>query len=58
MELVIDVGNSETVLGIVDPGTLDLREHWRLSTPIPARPMNTDCCSGHCCTTGEFRTTT
>ena len=35
MELVIDVGNSETVLGIVDPGTLDLRDHWRLSTPVP-----------------------
>lgn len=38
MELVIDVGNSETVLGIVDPGTLDLRAHWRLSTPIPRTP--------------------
>jgi type III pantothenate kinase len=38
MELVIDVGNSETVLGIVDPGTLDMRAHWRLSTPIPRTP--------------------
>jgi type III pantothenate kinase len=38
MELVIDVGNSETVLGVVDPGTLDLRAHWRLSTPIPRTP--------------------
>ena len=38
MELVVDVGNSETVLGIVDPGTLDMREHWRLSTPIPRTP--------------------
>ena len=35
MELVIDVGNSETVLGVVRPGTLDLHAHWRLSTPIP-----------------------
>ena len=35
MEFVIDVGNSETVLGVVDPGTLDLRAHWRLSTPVP-----------------------
>jgi len=38
MEFVIDVGNSETVLGVVDPGTLDLRAHWRLSTPIPRTP--------------------
>jgi len=38
MELVIDVGNTETVLGIVDPGTLDLRAHWRFSTPIPRTP--------------------
>jgi type III pantothenate kinase len=38
MELVIDVGNSETVIGIVDPGTLDLRDHWRLSTPVPRTP--------------------
>jgi len=38
MELVIDVGNSETVFGIVDPGTLDLRNHWRLSTPVPRTP--------------------
>ena len=38
MELVIDVGNSETVLGVVDPGTLDLRGHWRVSTPVPRTP--------------------
>ena len=38
MELVIDVGNSQTVIGIVDPGTLDLRDHWRVSTPIPRTP--------------------
>ena len=38
MELVIDVGNSETVLGVVEPGTLDLRHHWRVSTPIPRTP--------------------
>ncbi len=38
MELVIDVGNSETVLGVVDPGTLDMRDHWRLSTPVPRTP--------------------
>ena len=38
MELVIDVGNSETVLGVVKSGTLDLHAHWRLSTPIPRTP--------------------
>jgi type III pantothenate kinase len=38
MELVIDVGNSETVLGVVDAGTLDLRHHWRVSTPVPRTP--------------------
>ena len=38
MEFVIDVGNSETALGIVDAGTLDVRAHWRLSTPIPRTP--------------------
>ena len=38
MELVIDVGNSETVLGVVHPGTLDLRDHWRLSTTVPRTP--------------------
>ena len=38
MELVIDVGNSETVIGVVNPGTLELRDHWRLSTPVPRTP--------------------
>jgi type III pantothenate kinase len=38
MELVVDVGNSETVLGIVNPGTLEMRAHWRVSTPIPRTP--------------------
>ncbi len=35
MDLVIDVGNSETVVGVLDPGGLDLTAHWRLSTPVP-----------------------
>ena len=38
MELVIDVGNSETVIGVVNPGTLEVRDHWRLSTPVPRTP--------------------
>lgn len=32
MHLVIDVGNTETVLGLVDPEEGELRAHWRLTT--------------------------
>ena len=35
MELVIDVGNSETALGLVRPDTLELAAHWRVSTTVP-----------------------
>ncbi len=35
MDLVIDVGNSETVLGLVRPDSLDLAGHWRVSTTVP-----------------------
>jgi type III pantothenate kinase len=35
MDLVIDVGNSETVLGLVRPGGLELAAHWRVSTTVP-----------------------
>ena len=35
MDLVIDVGNSETVLGLVRPAGLELAAHWRVSTTVP-----------------------
>jgi type III pantothenate kinase len=35
MRLVIDVGNTETVLGLYGPGDLELAAHWRLSTTVP-----------------------
>lgn len=34
MQLVIDVGNTETVVGAVEGGT-DVRAHWRISTQVP-----------------------
>ncbi len=34
MQLVVDVGNTETVLGLVE-GRLELRAHWRVSTQVP-----------------------
>ncbi len=34
MDLVIDVGNSETVLGLVQPDR-ELAAHWRVSTTVP-----------------------
>lgn len=34
MQLVVDVGNTETVVGLVE-GRTDLKAHWRLSTPVP-----------------------
>ncbi len=35
MDLVIDVGNTETVVGLVEPGRPpDVKAHWRLSTGV------------------------
>jgi type III pantothenate kinase len=34
MQLVLDVGNTETVVGVVD-GASDLKGHWRISTKVP-----------------------
>jgi type III pantothenate kinase len=34
MRLVVDVGNTETVVGLID-GKTDLRAHWRISTGVP-----------------------
>ena len=33
MQLVVDVGNTETVVGLMEEG--ELRSHWRLSTGVP-----------------------
>ncbi|MCA9737053.1 MAG: type III pantothenate kinase [Gemmatimonadetes bacterium] len=35
MHLLFDVGNTETVVGLARPGTLDMVAHWRLSTHMP-----------------------
>ena len=34
MRLVVDVGNTETVVGLIE-GRTDLCAHWRLSTAVP-----------------------
>ncbi|MSR37171.1 MAG: type III pantothenate kinase [Gemmatimonadetes bacterium] len=34
MQLVVDVGNTETVVGLVE-GRTDLKAHWRISTGVP-----------------------
>lgn len=34
MQLVVDVGNTETVVGLI-AGTTDLKAHWRVSTTVP-----------------------
>ncbi|MDT8341336.1 MAG: type III pantothenate kinase [Longimicrobiales bacterium] len=34
MQLVVDVGNTETVVGVVE-GASQLRGHWRISTKVP-----------------------
>src|SRR5687768_9996926 len=34
MQLVVDVGNTETVVGLIE-GTTALKAHWRLSTAVP-----------------------
>ncbi len=35
MHIVIDVGNTETVLGAFEPGTLEPRRTWRITTTVP-----------------------
>lgn len=35
VQLVVDVGNTETVVGLVDLDGTDVRHHWRLSTRVP-----------------------
>ena len=35
MDLVLDVGNSETGIGLVESEGLHLVAHWRVSTPVP-----------------------
>jgi type III pantothenate kinase len=35
MELVVDVGNTESVVGVFPPGGLEPVHHWRYSTPVP-----------------------
>ena len=34
MRLVVDVGNTDTVVGLIE-GTTDLKAHWRISTTVP-----------------------
>jgi pantothenate kinase type III len=31
MHLLVDIGNTETALGLMDPETQELVAHWRLS---------------------------
>jgi type III pantothenate kinase len=35
MDLVVDVGNTESVLGILRSGALEVQAHWRYSTAVP-----------------------
>lgn len=35
MHLVLDVGNTETAVGLFRPGELELEAHWRLTTTVP-----------------------
>jgi len=35
MHLVADVGNTETVLGLFTPGSLEVVAHWRLNSTVP-----------------------
>ncbi len=36
--LVVDVGNTETVVGLFRPGSLDVLAHWRYTTSVPRTP--------------------
>ncbi len=47
MLLAIDVGNTNTVLGVFDGE--DVVEHWRISTDPAAPPMSLPCCCKACC---------
>ncbi len=38
MDLVVDVGNTETVLGLVPTEELEVQHDWRVSTPVPRTP--------------------
>ncbi len=38
MHLVVDVGNTETVLGLFRPGSLDVVAHWRYTTTVARTP--------------------
>ena len=45
MHLVMDVGNTETVLALFVPGEEGVAGRWRVSTHVPRTPTNTCCCS-------------
>ena len=38
MHLVVDVGNTETVIGLFEPDSLDVVGHWRYATVVPRTP--------------------
>ena len=38
MQLVVDVGNTESVIGLFKPGSLEVAGHWRYSTAIERTP--------------------
>jgi len=38
MHLVLDVGNTETMMGLFGPDDLEVRAHWRYSTTVPRTP--------------------
>ena len=38
MHLVVDVGNTESVIGLMDDGRYELEAHWRVSTGAPRTP--------------------
>jgi type III pantothenate kinase len=42
MHLLVDVGNTETVLGVADPGSGEILAHWRLSTGLSRTPDEFD----------------
>jgi type III pantothenate kinase len=47
MHLVIDVGNTESVVGLFEPGSLELAAHWRVSTHVPRTPDEFRLVLGH-----------
>jgi type III pantothenate kinase len=38
MHLVVDVGNTETVIGLFEPESLEVSAHWRYATVVPRTP--------------------